>query len=150
MVGVLLGSLAVQSVYVFRVEMARQWPQLRPVFMDLCSRLGCDMPLPRNAQAINVTASNLESDPNEPTSFILHARLRNEASYLQAHPHLELTLTDTRDRPVARRVLEPSEWLPPSAVEVGFGGRTEVEVRVPFGAPELTNATGYRLYAFYP
>ncbi len=150
MVGVLLGSLAVQSAYVFRVELARQWPQLRPVFVDICDRLGCDMPLPRNAQAIHVTASNLEMDPNAPTSFILHARLRNGAGYLQAHPHLELTLTDARDRPVARRVLEPREWLSSEAVEAGFDARTEIEVRLPFGAPELTNATGYRLYAFYP
>lgn len=150
MVGALLGSLAVQSAYVFRVELARDWPQLRPIFVDLCNRLACDMPLPRNVQAINVTASNLESDPDAPTSFVLHARLRNEASYLQAHPHLELTLTDARDRPVARRVLEPGEWLSSEAVEAGFGGRTEVEVRLPFRAPELTNAAGYRLYAFYP
>ena len=150
MVGVLLGSLAMQSVYVFRVELAQQWPQLRPVFVDLCDHLACDMPLPRNPQAIQVTASNLESDPSVPTSFVLHARLHNNAGYLQAHPHLELTLTDARDRPVARRVLEPGEWLPAEAVEAGFDSRAELELRLPFSAPELTNATGYRIYAFYP
>lgn len=150
LVGVLLGSLAVQSLYVFRVELARQWPQVRPVFVELCDRFGCEMPLPRNPQAINVTASNLESDPNAPTSFILHARLRNDATYVQAHPHLELTLTDARDRPVARRVLEPGEWLTEEAVGAGFASRAELDISLPFSAPELTNATGYRLYAFYP
>lgn len=150
MVGILLGSLAVQSAYIFRVELSRHWPQLRPVMVTLCERLTCDMPLPRNAQAINVTSSHLESDPAIPSRFVLHARVRNEAAYRQAHPHLELTLTDVRDRPLARRVIEPSEWVSPEAVSDGLVGRSEIELQLPFTAPELTQATGYRLYAFFP
>ena len=149
-VGVLLGTLTIQSTYLMRVEIARQWPQLRPTLVAICGQLGCEMPLPRHAQTIRVSASDLESDPERPTDFILHARVHNEARYLQAFPYLELTITDARDRPLARRVLEPAEWLDPESVEAGFGGRSHIELRLPFNAPELSGAAGYRLYAFYP
>jgi predicted Zn finger-like uncharacterized protein len=149
-VGILAGALAVQAAYLFRLDITRQWPQLRPLYVELCAHFGCEMPLPRNAAAIRIANSDLESDPLDPSRFMLNARIRNEARHPQQHPHLELTLTDARDRPVVRRVLAPDEWAPSADHDAGFLPGEEIVVALPFAAPGVTTAVGYRLYAFFP
>ncbi|MBI1906433.1 MAG: zinc-ribbon domain-containing protein [Rhodocyclales bacterium] len=150
MTGMLAGTLAVQAAYLFREDIARKWPQTRPWYLELCVHLGCTVPLPRVASAITIESSNLESDPHDPRQFILSARVRNQAPHPQQYPHLELTLTDGRDRPVVRRVIAPDEWVPGGAEESGISPRAEVEASVPFAATGPVSAVGYRVYAFYP
>lgn len=149
-VGILGGALAVQAAFLLRLDITRHWPQLRPLYVELCERFNCAMPLPRIATQIRIVNSELESDPQDPTRFILIARVRNEAGHPQEHPHLELTLTDARDRPVVRRVLTPPEWVPAAGQTDGFRAGDEIAAQVPFAAPDVTSAVGYRLYAFYP
>ena len=75
--------------------------------------------------------------------------MRNTAAFEQEWPHLELTLTDTGDHAVVRRVLTPSEFLPPDARAKSFAPASEQMVGVLFD-PAESGASGYRLYAFYP
>jgi hypothetical protein len=56
----------------------------------------------------------LQIDPGRNKLLALQATLRNRAAYVQAYPALELTLTDTNDKVIARRVLQPDEYLLPS------------------------------------
>ena len=80
----------------------------------------------------------------------LSATLRNRAGFEQALPAVELTLTDLRDQPLLRRVLQPRDYLgplTPSAPGIPAGG--EIQLRVPFDVAEAHPA-GYRLYVFYP
>ena len=150
MTGMLAGTLAVQSAYLFREDIARKWPETRPWYLEMCTHLGCTVPLPRVANAITIESSNLESDPDAPKQFILSARVRNQAPHPQQYPHLELTLTDGRDRPVVRRVITPQEWAQDGALEHGMSARAEIEASVPFEATGPVSAVGYRVYAFYP
>lgn len=149
-VGILMGTLAVQAAFLFRQEITRNWPLLRPLYVELCTYLGCTVPLPRIAAAIRITSSHLESDPTDATRFVLNARIRNEARHPQEHPHLELTLTDTRERPVVRRVLLPAEWAADDKLSAGFLAGEEIEISLPFEATGVTTAVGYRVYAFFP
>ena len=148
--GMLSGVLAVQAAFVFRQEITRSWPELRPLYLAACAHLGCEVPLPRIAASIRITSSELESVPADESRFVLHARVRNQADFPQQYPHLELTLTDSRDRPIARRVLPPEEWASEQRIPHGLGSREEVTVELPFVTSELDAATGYRVYAFYP
>lgn len=153
-IGVLLGALLVQATYLFREDLARRWPPLRPAFVAACERLGCTVPLPRVAGAISIEASDLQSEPGRPGRFLLQATMRNRAPHPLAHPHLELTLTDRQDRPLARRVLAPVEWVPAEALargglDQGFAPGRDLVLNLPFEAPGL-DANGYRIYAFYP
>lgn len=150
MTGMLAGTLAVQAAYLFREDIARKWPQTRPWYLELCTHLGCALPLPRVASAITIESSNLESDPGDARQFVLSARVRNQAPHPQQYPHLELTLTDGRDRPVVRRVITPAEWVPGGVNEAGMAPRAEIEASVPFEATGPVSAVGYRVYAFYP
>lgn len=153
-VGLLLGALAVQSVFVFRNDIVRKWPQLRPAYLAACAQLKCTLPLPRIAGAISIEASALQSEPGRAGHFVLNATIRNRAPHPQAYPHLELTLTDVRDQPLVRRVLGPAQWLPAGLLEHGgaeqrFDAGRDVAVQLPFEATGV-EATGYRIYAFYP
>lgn len=147
--GLLMGILAAQSTYLFREEITRQWPQLRPAFITACAQFGCTVPLSRVAGAISIETSDLQAQPRNPGRFVLNATVKNRAPYPQAYPHLELTLTDTQDRPAVRRVLAPDEWVPEPGLTRNFLANEEIVLRLPFAASGI-EAVGYRVYAFYP
>lgn len=148
--GMLMGLLAAQGSYLFRNEITRQWPPLRPYFALMCEHMECTLGLPRVIDDIVIESSDLEVAPGARNSHVLNAVIRNRASFPQTVPHLELTLTDARDRAVVRRVLAPGEWLRDTAPEAGLAPRTSVPVRLGFNTTGVDNAVGYRLYLFYP
>ncbi|MBL8394170.1 MAG: zinc-ribbon domain-containing protein [Candidatus Accumulibacter sp.] len=146
----LLLLLAAQLVFHLRSTLAISAPALRPALEALSNALGSEMPLPRRAELVSIESSDLQTDPGRSKLLVLQANLRNRASYAQAYPALELTLTDTRDKAVARRVLFPEEYLSPAALEAkSFAANAEVEIRLWLEAVQI-NAAGYRLYVFYP
>lgn len=142
-------ALLGQGVLVFRSEIVQSSPQMRPFMESLCSGLGCELPLPRNAADIAIESSDIQPDANREAFFTLHATLRNRAEYAQAYPHLEITLTDARDKALVRKVLEPAQWLPADAPKDAFAAQREVSTRIGFEAPGVA-AAGYRVYVFYP
>ena len=81
---------------------------------------------------------------------MLAATLKSRAPFAQQFPHLELTLTDTADQAIARKVLAPADYLPPTTpVAVGMQPNADIMVAIGIDAGEMT-ASGYRLYLFYP
>ena len=148
-IGLLSGMLAAQLLYLFRADLAREWPSLRPALVKACHALDCTVELPHIAGLISVESSDLQSEPGKTANLVLNATIRNRAPHPLAWPHLELTLTDARDRPLVRRVLTPQEWFPDADLEQGFSAGRDIAVTLPFSADGL-GATGYRIYAFYP
>lgn len=143
-------TLAGQFVFHFRGVLALTTPGLRPTLAAISAALGTDIPLPRHPDLVSIEASDLQTEPGRSKLLALQATLRNRASYAQAYPAIELTLTDTDDKAVARRVFLPDDYLPPGALaEKSFRGNSDVEVRLWLDAKEV-NAAGYRLYVFYP
>lgn len=146
----LLLALAVQALVAFRVELAARSPAIKPLLVQLCGVLQCRVSLPRHAETLGIEGSNLQADPQRPGVLVMSAVLRSRADYAQEYPLLELTLTDTADKAVARRVFRPAEYLPrgrdPAA---GMPGGGEVAVRLNLGVGDL-RPVGYRLYLFYP
>ncbi len=147
--GLLAGTLAAQAIYLFRVEIGRELPGLRPLLVAACAELGCDVPLPRQAEHIGIDATELQSEPGRSGRYTLHMTLKNRAAYPIEWPHLELTLTDGGDTPLARRVLTPQEWVPLERRRSGFSARDTLSVRLPF-ENSGPSPTGYRVYVFYP
>ena len=144
----LLLALGAQAAFHFRGTLALVLPEAKPYLEYFCAALGCDLPLPRRAELLSIETSDLQGHPNNPGIMVLAATLRNRAPFPQAFPALELTLTDDRDQPLARRVLQPGDYLGPSAVRV-FGPSSEQAIRVFIEASAL-KATSYRLYLFHP
>jgi len=149
LVVVLTALLGLQTAYLYRMEIARDLPGLRPLLTEACARAGCTIPYPQDAERIAIEASDLQAEPGKPGRYLLHATLNNRAEYPQRWPHLELTLTDAGDNPMSRRVLAPAEWMNPAETAEAFPPRNAIELRLPFEVPGLA-PTGYRIYAFYP
>ena len=142
--------LAGQLVFRFRSEIAVTLPSLRPALELLCRAVDAELPLPRRAELVSIETSDLQADPTRANLLVLNATLRNRANYGQAYPALELTLTDTQDAALARRVFAPNEYLP-AKLPAGqpFAANADVAVRLWIEAKEIS-AAGYRLYVFYP
>ena len=150
MVGIVLATLvfAAQIAIRFRTEIVVIYPDARPVFTSLCATLGCELALPRKPELVGIEASDLH--PDSGGRLILIATLKNRAPFAQEYPHLELTLTDTSDQPLVRRVISANEYLLPKAPDLtGFGANSELAINLAIDAPGIS-AAGYRLYLFYP
>ncbi len=146
----LLIVLAGQLTFRFRSEIAVSIPALRPIVEVFCQAFDADIPLPRNVELVSIETSDLQTDTARGNLLVLNATLRNRASYGQAYPSLELSLTDTTDAAIARRVFPPAEYLSPkNPANHPFAPNSDVPVRLWIEAKGIS-AAGYRLYVFYP
>jgi hypothetical protein len=150
--GSVVGLLAIglQAALAFRAELAVVWPNARPALVTLCNAAGCEVGLPTKVALVGIEASDLHPDSEGKNRLVLTATLKNRAPFAQTYPHLELTLTDTEDKAVARKVLAPADYLPTGTpIPQGMQPGTDIAVAVGVDSGELA-ATGYRLYLFYP
>lgn len=144
----LLGvALLIQLGFAYRTELAKNHPAWRPALEALCEQLGCTVDLPRDADRVSIESSDLNPESDK-KHLQLVATLKNRADYPQSYPHLELTLTDVRNQPLVRRVFAPADYLAKNAPP-GFGPNAEVAVKLMLEIDEV-NASGYRVYLFYP
>lgn len=143
-------GLAGQAVFHFRSELAVAFPAATPLLETFSAAFGNHLPLPRHTDLVSIETSDLQTDAARGNLLVLNATLRNRAPYAQDHPSLELSLTDTQDVAIARRVFSPKEYLPPKfAADKAFPANADIPVRLWLEARELSPA-GYRLYVFYP
>ncbi len=144
----LLLALVGQVLVAQRADLAVRSPALKPLLEQLCALGGCTVDLPRRVELIAIEDSDLQVQDERPDVLELSVTLRNRADYTQAYPTLELTLTDAADRPLARRLLAPADYLPkgsPAGMPPGREVAVTLRVRV-----DGLNPVGYRLYPFFP
>jgi predicted Zn finger-like uncharacterized protein len=149
--GIVVLSLlfAAQVVHAFRGDLAVAAPTMRPWLEAACRVVRCSIPLPRDASYISIESSELASERGVSGMFTLSGVLRNRAGFAQAYPGIELTLTNTSDRAIARRVLMPADYLDEQAARGAvFAANSEYNLKMYIDTAELA-PTGYRLYLFY-
>jgi predicted Zn finger-like uncharacterized protein len=144
--GCLAALLVGQAAYAYRVDLAANYPGLKPVFAGICSALGCSVPLPQRPKLINIEASDLQmQDPAQPSVIQLTATLRNHAGYEVGYPALDLVLTNTKEHTLARRIFMPEEYLEGDrGVAAGLAANAEFTVRLLLDTGGL-GAAGFRL-----
>jgi predicted Zn finger-like uncharacterized protein len=148
----LLTALALQAVVRFRSEIASNWPQMRPALERLCEPLSCQVEWPARGELLAVMGSELQSLPNTEW-FELDTVVRNRESATMELPSLELTLSDSQNQPIARRVFRPPDYLDrataASQIAAGFAAGADLNIRLTFEAQGLKVA-GFVVYPFYP
>lgn len=145
----LLASLGAQGLYFFRSDLAARHPEFKPFLQQFCSVLQCSIRLPANPDLLSIETSNLEANPQQANLVALNAILRNRAKLAQEYPQLELTLTDTQDRMIARRIFAPREYAKGADLNRGMAPNEEVTVKLYLDLGDL-KAAGYRVFLFYP
>ena len=144
----LLASMGVQGLYFFRSDLAARHPEFKPFLLQLCGVLQCTIRLPSNPDLLSIETSNLEADPQQANLITLNAILRNRAKLAQEYPQVELTLTDTQDRMIARRIFSPREYAKGADLNRGMVPNEEVTVKLHLDLGDL-KAAGYRVFLFY-
>jgi hypothetical protein len=143
--------LASQLVFAYRTQVAALYPASRPLLERLCRMASCEVGLPKAADQLVIESSDLQAvDAAKPNLIRLVASVRNRAAIEVAFPAIEVTLTDAQDRPMARRVLLPEQYLAGrQPARAGLRAGEDFSIRLTLDTTEL-RPVGYRLYLFYP
>ena len=145
----LLGMLLLLQIVVQqRDKLAAAKPELQPALTSLCTLMHCKLDTLRQIESVVIDSSsftNLRAD-----IYRLGVTFKNTAFVDVALPALELTLTDTQDRSVLRRVFTPEDLgLAQKVVPAGAElSATAIMSVSPVGAQ--ARVSGYRLVIFYP
>jgi hypothetical protein len=144
--------LVIQLAVIFRTEITTRWPQWRPTLVQVCGLFGCNVGWPTRAELLAVVGTELQSIPGTDV-LELTAVIRNRASFKVALPAIEITLTDTTNRTLARKVFAPVDYLasagePSSRIDDGLGPGSDYTIRVAFEARGVA-AAGFVVYPFY-
>ena len=132
----LLLALLLQLAYHLRDTLVSQFPAARPGVEQVCDVLGCTLSLPKNLDQLQIIGSDLETEASGRLKLTL--TLGNRATHAQAWPVLVLTLTDQRNRPLARRSFAPSEYLEnPQRIAAGMPPRSEQPLSLPLTVNDL-------------
>ncbi|MFN3564416.1 MAG: DUF3426 domain-containing protein [Burkholderiaceae bacterium] len=148
----LAALLLAQLAVVFRIELATRWPALRPTLVQLCAAFGCTVGWPARADLLAVVGTELQAVPGTDV-LELTAVVRNRANFKVALPAIEVTLTDTQNRALARKVFAPVDYLasagePSSRIDEGLAAGSDYTIRVAFEARGIA-AVGFLVYPFY-
>lgn len=146
---ILLLAACLQSAYFLRTEIASQWPITKPYLSRACQQVGCTVELAKHAEFILIEDSDLQEDATYTGVINLSTTLINNAKFIQAYPLLELTLTDTLEKPKLRRTFTPQEYLAKEVdVDKGIAPGEDVEIKLTLttnGEP----VAGYRVFVRY-
>jgi len=143
---------AIQLAVIYRSHLMIHWPQSRLLLTDLCSVFRCTVNWPTQADRLAVMGTELQSIQGT-DALELSALIRNRADFRQSLPAIEVTLTDARNRPLARKVFTPADYLasagePTSRLQEGLAPGSDLAIRIYFEARGLSPA-GFLVYPFY-
>lgn len=183
MLSIVLGlGLVLQFLFLGRNHLVTWVPQVRPVLRALCLPVGCKLEWPRRIDDIAIESSTLDplnaaraqalglsgieplrtamasaasaASSSQSRVLLLSVVLRNRGNLTLAWPALELSLTNEAEQTLARRVLQPVDYLPLLARADsrrppldGLLPAEERVLRIPLRAPA---ANGFRVDLFYP
>lgn len=143
----LLIALALQWAVRERDRIAAFAPASKGLLQALCLPFGCEVGPLRQIDAIVIDSSSFRRTGEG--RYLLNLTIKNTAQVPVAMPAIELTLTDTQDQPVLRRVLRPADLQ--AAPVLGAGA--DWSGALPLGVDDggiAARIVGYRVLAFYP
>lgn len=147
--GLLLAILAgLQTVYAKRTQIVADYPQFKPLLVQACAAIQCEIALPKNLDLLTIDDSDMQEDENHSDVIKFTSLLINNANYAQAYPDIELTLTATDDQPVLRRLIKPAEYIKTANASAGIAAREEVRINLAINIKDLEVA-GYRVLLVY-
>ncbi|CAN5236089.1 DUF3426 domain-containing protein [soil metagenome] len=155
---VLLAALMLQWVARQKDVLAAQEPRLAPLLQALCRPLGCQVRPLRRIEALVIENASFRKTASD--AYRLAFVFRNTGAVALEIPALEVTLTDSQDQALVRRVVMPAQF---GATASTLGAYSELAGALSLkvagdGAQEASPAAragllpvaAYRILAFYP
>jgi predicted Zn finger-like uncharacterized protein len=147
---VLTCLLVLQSAYAMRTGLSASFPEVRHLMERSCRWFGCSVGLPMQIESVSIESSDFQPVVGKRDLFMLNVLVRNRGNTVQAWPALELSLNDSNDKTVGRRVILARQYLPESVLpSKGFNAASEYSIKLYLDLAGL-KASGYHLYLFYP
>lgn len=155
---VLAAMLCLQVLVQQRDSVVAMEPALMPLVQGLCAQLHCDVGPLRRIESVVIDSSSFNKIDSD--SYRLSFLLKNTGNAAIAMPSLEVTLTDTQEQALIRRVLSPAQ-LGMRATLLAAGGEAAGAVVMQvtgsdglFASADVpvnpSRVAGYRVLAFYP
>ncbi len=152
---ILLALLGLQWMLQHKDSLVLTDPRWSPVLQAVCQPLGCAVKPLRRVESLVIDSSSFSKAG--PESFRLGFVLKNMADLPVEAPLLELTLTDTQDKAILRRVLTPAQfgylagvWLPARGEVAGVVSLSVANGGNLLPAVSAAAVAGYRVLVFYP
>jgi predicted Zn finger-like uncharacterized protein len=142
LVALLLGQWALHQ----RDRLVATDPSLQPHLARACAWLGCELRPWRQIEALRIDSATLLRKKGD--DYQLDLVLRNQARQPVAVPALELSLTNSREQVIVRRVLTPAELVAEATVPGNGQLSLSVPLQVKLGADQAM--AGYNTFIFYP
>ncbi|MET3374709.1 putative Zn finger-like uncharacterized protein [Variovorax boronicumulans] len=155
----LLVLLAVLAALVLIVQIVRherdgivaRQPNLRPALSALCQYTGCELAALRQIGDIVIEGAAFAREKSGGNDYRLSFTLRNAATVPLAMPAIELSLLDTQEQAVVRRVLTPADYGAPGVLAARVDRAASLPLTLSASeAAALPPIAGYRVEAFYP
>lgn len=158
----LTATLVFQWLVQQKDSLAALDPRLGALLQTVCGQLRCEIRAPRHIDSLVIDSSSFNRIG--PDAYRLSFVLKNTGTIALEVPLLEVTLTDTQDRAVVRRVVTPVQF---GVTTTTLAARSELAgvlslkvsgegVRSASAAPSSPATAswrvvaGYRVLAFYP
>jgi predicted Zn finger-like uncharacterized protein len=106
----LLILLAGQILYFYHDELAVD-PSWRPVVREFCDYAGCELRPRRDIARIELLQTSIAPHPKYENALRIRATLVNRATFTQAYPGMEISLTSNGGQVLARRTFAPAQYL---------------------------------------
>ena len=145
----LLILASLQTIYFLRSKIASYYPQFKPYLVQACDALQCGIDVPKNIDLLTIDDSDMQESKTYEKVIDFSSLLINNANYNQTYPNIELTLTDTNDKPVIRRLITPTEYLKTNAnLADGIIGNDQIRLKLAISVADVSVA-GYRVLLTY-
>lgn len=144
----LLLGLAGQVVFHERDRIVAQQPGLKPWLLAFCEPFSCKLSALQQKDSMLIDSASFNKLRDD--TYRLNFTLKNTATVALALPAIELTLTDSRDQPVLRRVFLAAE-LGVGSDSLAAASERPISLALGVSLPATAERiVGYRVYAFYP
>ncbi len=84
---------------------------LRPWIVDACVKLGCQVPLRKDDDLLQLASRDIRPHPSVPGALIISATLQNAGDFAQPFPIVEITLSDLDEQRIAMRRFQPRDYI---------------------------------------
>jgi predicted Zn finger-like uncharacterized protein len=140
-----------QVIHQERDRIAARQPALQSALASTCRLLGCVISPLRQIDDIKVDGASFAREKGDEEGYSFSFTLRNTADVPLAMPAVELSLLDTQERPVVRRVLMPAEFGAPTVLPARSERSASLSLSLTGpGAAALSPVVGFRVEALYP
>lgn len=138
--------LLAQFAYFYRHELA-QLPGLRPLLSDACRILRCEIASPTGKTLPELLQTSIAPHPRYANALRIRASLVNHTERPQPLPLLQVSLTDSNGKILARRTFAPREYLEPNGPATPLGPNVVVQALLDVTNPQ-NKAAGYEVQLF--